>query len=79
MRAGRNGPRLATRIAQEGDWLFIANAVPSAYRPVSVKVGSVEKLAFIDGDRLAVKCPKLAAGEHDVLVDGVLAGSVTIS
>lgn len=74
-----NNLTLVTETVSVGEWI-VANGIPSDYlKSVHVKVGDVEKAAFIEGTKVLVRCPQLEPNDYPVRVDGRRIGTLRVS
>lgn len=61
-----------------GAWLAITPEQDPGIEPHSITVGQVRQPAGIDEGRIMVRCPQLPAGRHQVQLDGIPVGTVTV-
>ncbi len=62
-----------------GAWLAITPEHDPGIEPHAITVGAVKQPAGIDNGRIMCRCPQLPPGRHQVALDGVPVGTVTVT
>ncbi len=71
--------RIEPAEVKAGAWLAITPEQDPGSEPHTIAVGQVEQRAGIDGGRIMCRCPQLPPGRHQVALDGVPVGTVTVT
>jgi hypothetical protein len=69
---------LVTERASPGEWVIIEGVSLTFLGALTISIGEVNKLAFIEGTKALIRCPKLEKGVAPVLVDGKKVGNLQI-
>jgi hypothetical protein len=69
---------LETEASHIGEWVIVEGVSLTYLGTVKIKIGEVEKAAFIEGSKAQIRCPNLPQGRVPVRVDGKKVGDLQI-